>query len=118
MPAGQKLEYEFSCSEDLEERLSFDAAVQIQIYRIVQEAISNVCRHAGATRVWMSVSLSEGNFVVRLEDNGQGIDWTGKRTSAGRGLNNIRSRASLIDAEVESSARAAGGSVFEVRKKV
>src|SRR6185295_11625196 len=51
LPADRKLEYEFVCEEDLEERVKLDATVQIQIYRILQEAISNICRHAQAKRI-------------------------------------------------------------------
>jgi ligand-binding sensor domain-containing protein len=45
-----KFEYAFTCEENLEERLTLTPATQMQIYRIAQEAISNICRHAAATR--------------------------------------------------------------------
>jgi len=118
LPAGQKPEYEFSCGEDLEERLGFDAAVQIQIYRIAQETISNICRHAAATRIQLVVQVVDGDFLLTLGDNGRGFDWTGKRTGSGRGLNNIRSRASLIDAQVRWRPNSGGGSTFTLRKKL
>jgi signal transduction histidine kinase/ligand-binding sensor domain-containing protein len=119
MPPDHRLDVEFQGGADLDDRPGFDEAVQIQIYRIVQEVISNVCRHAEATRVRLAVEVLDGQFVVALEDNGRGFDWTNSRVMAGRGLNNIRSRASLIDAVVDWSSRPqGGGSVFTLRKRV
>ena len=115
MPAEGRFEYEFACDEAIEEKLRLAPAVQIQVYRIVQEAISNVCRHSGATHVRLEVSCdSEGRWVIRLEDNGRGFDAAARSVSNGRGLANIRSRASLIEAEVEWGAQAGGGTVFSV----
>jgi signal transduction histidine kinase len=44
-----KFDYEFVCDDALDEKLSLPASAQIQIYRIAQEALSNICRHAGAS---------------------------------------------------------------------
>jgi signal transduction histidine kinase/ligand-binding sensor domain-containing protein len=117
LPAEEKFEYQFVCSDDLEERLHFDAAVQIQIYRIVQEAINNACRHAAASRVRLSVEIAGADFIVTLEDNGRGFDMTTRHGKASRGLTNIRSRASLIDAEVHWRTRPGGGVIFTLRKR-
>ena len=107
MPPDCKFTYEFSCDEHLEERLHFAPGVQMQVYRIVQEAVSNVCRHAAARRVRLSVAADDdGRFLLTLEDDGRGFD-TDRRKSpaAGRGLASIRARASMIDAEVRWQRR-------------
>src|SRR6185295_11823792 len=88
LPADRKLEYEFTCDEDLEERVKLDATVQIQIYRILQEAISNICRHAQAARVRLSIAIPDGDVLFTLEDDGRGFDWTRRQGDVGRGLNN------------------------------
>ncbi len=117
IPADCKFTYEFTCDEDLEERLRFPPGVQIQLYRIVQEAVSNVCRHAGATHVQLDVSAAGQNeLMLTLEDNGHGFDPDNKKARLGRGLANIRARASIIDAEVEWSKRPTGGVRFTLRK--
>jgi signal transduction histidine kinase len=101
LPEGEKFEYEFACDEGVEERLALDAGERIQVYRIVQEAVTNVCRHARAARVRLSAGIDDaGAFVVELED---------------RGVANIRSRASMIGAEVSWSRREGGGSRFVLR---
>jgi signal transduction histidine kinase len=114
-PAGRKFEYEFHCDEGIEERSQLTTNVQLQIYRIVQEAVSNIWRHAAATEVKMFVSATDGNFLLRLEDNGQSFDLN-HNNSEGRGLANMRARAGLIDAEISWERGRDGGTVFELTK--
>ena len=116
-PPDCKFEYEFTCDEDLDERIELAPGVRMQIYRILQEAVSNVCRHAAATTVRLSLSLSdEGAFLLRLEDDGRDFNPDEKKLRHGRGLTNIRARASLIEAEVSWSRREGGGTVFTLTK--
>ncbi len=116
-PPDCKFEYEFTCAEDLEERIELAVGVRMQVYRILQEAVSNVCRHAAATFVRLSLSLTDdGAFLLRLEDDGRDFNPLEKRPQHGRGLTNIRARASLIEAEVSWSKRHGGGTVFTLSK--
>lgn len=117
-PADCRFEYEFKCVEDLEERIHLAPGERMQIYRIAQEAINNICRHAGATHVRLEVNTSEDNcFVFKLEDNGKNFDpKDAKRRKSGRGLSNILARASLIEAEVSWARRRNGGTIFTLRK--
>jgi signal transduction histidine kinase len=143
LPPDRKFEYEFECSDELEERLKLDSGSSIQIYRIVQEAVSNACRHAGASHVKLSariddsaggsdgIGIPDGNdqtstashsdraagvLVVILEDDGRGFDADARAKRQGRGLSNIRSRASMIEAEVTWRKGTKGGTVFTLRK--
>ncbi|MBI4854981.1 MAG: hypothetical protein HY819_24540 [Acidobacteria bacterium] len=114
LPKEEKFDYEFICDDELEEKINFDSAIQIQIYRIVQEAISNICKHAKAKKVFLNVDISEDNiFTVLISDDGCGFT-VGKKT--GRGLSNIRSRASLIEAEVFWQTNPLGGTLFKLQK--
>jgi signal transduction histidine kinase len=113
-----KFEYEFVCDDALDEKLNLSSSVQIQIYRIAQEALSNICRHADAGRVKMSVAVTDtGEFSLQIEDDGRGFDGSGIRKKPGRGVANIRARASMIDAEVDWAKRDGGGTVFTLHKK-
>ena len=49
------------------------AAIEMACYRIVQEAVTNVVRHAYATRCSVSLELQEALMVVEVKDNGQGL---------------------------------------------
>ena len=74
-PPDCKFEYEFVCSQAFDEMVKLPASAQIQVYRITQEALSNICRHASASRVKMTVSAaSDGAFDLQIEDNGRGFD--------------------------------------------
>lgn len=117
-PPEKMFEYEFVCDGGIEERLKLTPADQIQIYRIAQEAVSNICRHSGATWVKLAVGIDvSGELLIKVEDNGCGFD-ASKLAKMGRGLTNIRSRASLIEASVSWSARRGGGTEFTLRKTV
>jgi signal transduction histidine kinase/ligand-binding sensor domain-containing protein len=117
-PAAHRFTYDFVCDEDLEERLALAPGVQMQVYRIVQEAVSNVCRHAEAEHVSLSVHLDDaGDFLLKLSDDGRGFDADNKRALKGRGLAGIRARASLIEAEAGWSRREGGGTVFTLCKR-
>jgi signal transduction histidine kinase len=117
-PAAHRFTYDFVCDEDLEERLALAPGVQMQVYRIVQEAVSNVCRHAKAEHVSLSVHLDDaGDFLLKLADDGRGFDADNKRALKGRGLAGIRARASLIEAEADWARRDEGGTVFTLRKR-
>jgi len=114
-----RFDYEFECDDDLDEKLNLSSSVQIQIYRIAQEALSNICRHANARRVKMSVAVAEtAGFDLRIEDDGRGFDGSGTRRKPGRGVANIRARASMIDAEVAWAKRDGGGTVFTLHKQL
>ncbi|HKQ54214.1 MAG TPA: ATP-binding protein, partial [Pyrinomonadaceae bacterium] len=90
---------------------------EMQIYRILQEAVSNISRHARATHVRLAVKTTDaGEFLLALEDNGRDFDPQDVKVKQGRGLANIRARASLIEAEVSWSRRAGGGTEFTLRK--
>jgi signal transduction histidine kinase/ligand-binding sensor domain-containing protein len=113
-----KFAYEFMCDDTLDEKLNLPSSTQIQIYRVAQEALSNICRHANAKHVKMSVAVTAaGVFDLQIEDDGLGFDGSGTRKKPGRGLANIRARASMIDAEVEWGKRNGGGTVFTLHKQ-
>ena len=115
-PEEKRFEYEFHCDDALEEQSRLAPSVQMQIYRIVQEAVNNIWRHADATHVKMFVTSSPpGGFLLRLEDNGRPFD-RANNNSEGRGLANMRARAGLIDAEISWVGLDGGGTVFTLQK--
>lgn len=114
LPAAEKFAYEFICDEDLEDRLRLSEIEQIQLYRIVQEALNNVCRHATAKQVHLVVRAISQDLLIEVCDDGKGL--AGAMTNRnGHGLANIRSRANLIGAQV-SWQDAKPGCRFELRK--
>src|SRR3569833_240005 len=80
---------------------------RLAIYRIVQEQLNNIIKHACATSVSVSLSQTNGDTILIVNDNGKGFDTLGKRN--GIGLNNIISRAKVFNGKVKiESARGKG----------
>jgi ligand-binding sensor domain-containing protein/signal transduction histidine kinase len=85
---------------------------RIHIYRIFQESLHNVVKHANATRMTVAVSRSNGAVRIVIEDNGQGLvaaNGGAKGTSMGFGLMGIKERARILGGVVEFRAGDAGG---------
>jgi two-component system, NarL family, sensor histidine kinase UhpB len=90
---------------------SFDAlpsASAMQIYRIVQEALTNVARHAEATQLELQLSAKAGALVLRLADNGRGLEATPRRPGA-IGLFSMAERARDIGATFHARPGPTGG---------
>ncbi len=85
--------------------------VQLAIYRIVQESLTNVLRHSGATRASVDVGIEEGTYVITVDDNGSGF----ADTEPGRGLTGIRERAELLGGTLETGRSPSGGAEVIVR---
>ena len=116
-PAEKRFKYDFTCEEGLDEKAKLPGNVQMQIYRIVQETITNICRHSGASNVLMDVRCSDdGDFTLAIEDDGRPFHITEANKSDGRGLANMRARASLIEAELSWTSGQAGGTRFLLRR--
>ncbi len=73
---------------------------RLQLYRIVQEGLNNIQKHSHANEVELSIGLQDGLIVIKVTDNGRGIDPSKIRADS-HGLVNIRQRAQLIGAHVE-----------------
>ncbi|MEP7337846.1 MAG: two-component regulator propeller domain-containing protein [Acidobacteriota bacterium] len=114
LPAEEKFAYEFVCESELEDRLQLSQIERIQLYRIVQEALNNICRHARAKHVRLSVRAEKNDLLIEICDDGEGFNGE-SINKTGHGLANIRSRANLINAQV-SWNDAQPGCRFDVRK--
>jgi signal transduction histidine kinase/streptogramin lyase len=116
LPAEEKFAYEFTCEANLEDRLRLSHIERIQLYRMVQEALNNICRHARAKHVKMEVYAENStDLVIEVRDDGVGFDGA-RINKTGHGIANIRSRANLIGAKAEWK-NAHPGCRFEIRKE-
>jgi len=107
--------YKFLASEDIEEHLNFSPNVQMQIYRIAQEVLTNIKHHSDAKLVEMKVDLSEEVFILSISDDGTPFSPTTDTAHKGRGIANIKSRAALIEAEVDWLQNESHGTEFSLR---
>ena len=103
----------FTADAAVEDRIKFPLNVQLQIYRIAQEVLTNIVRHSSATEVSMNVEATDGGeFALTIRDNGDAFQPDGSQK--GRGIANIRSRANLINGKVDWKESRRGGNVFSL----
>ncbi|MGE5358988.1 MAG: sensor histidine kinase [Bacteroidales bacterium] len=82
------------------------------VFRVAQEALANVARHARATKVAVSLGSAERQVRLEVRDNGQGFDQAGD--AAGMGLRNMKARAAEIRGIVAVTSRPGEGTVVRM----
>jgi signal transduction histidine kinase len=90
--------------------------VQLALYRIVQESLTNVVRHARATRATVTIIESADSYELVISDNGTGATSSTKPGEGGRGLLGMRERAELLGGTLDAGQGKHGG--FEVRASI
>jgi signal transduction histidine kinase len=100
---------------------SFDdipASVALGLYRITQEALQNVAKHAKAADAEVSLRYSEGLLCLTIADRGLGMELRSAHAPAGLGLISIKERARLLHGTVEILSKATQGTTITVRLDV
>src|SRR6266540_1310639 len=87
------------------------AGVDLAAYRIVQEALTNVTRHAASTTATVRVVYGNDDLVVEIDDDGRGA--SSDPNGSGTGIRGMRERAAALGGELEAGPRPGGG--FRVR---
>jgi signal transduction histidine kinase len=98
------IEAEWAAPDDLPQTLS--ARAYVQTTRILREAVSNIIKHSGASLCDMRVSISDGDFLLIIQDNGGGIPLElDGRLDRGHGMASMKHRAKQLQGQclVESS---------------
>jgi two-component system, NarL family, sensor histidine kinase UhpB len=100
---------------DLDWKLpQLSAEVELVIYRVAQEALTNVLRHAGATEVFVGFKREDGELVLVVRDNGRGLPPAVRES----GLRAMRDRARVIDATLEVGPDPRRGTAIVLRVPV
>jgi PAS domain S-box-containing protein len=98
--------------EDMDFQL--DESQAIALFRIVQESLTNIARHAKADRVDILFGKSGDDYSLKVRDNGSGFDTRAKKTDS-FGLVGMRERALLLGGEVIINSKQGEGTEIEVR---
>jgi PAS domain S-box-containing protein len=85
------------------------------LFRIVQEALTNILRHAQATRVEVVLSVKDGMLDLTVADNGRGITEADRLSRKSLGLLGMQERAHLIGGQWEITGRPGAGTTLQVR---
>ncbi len=91
----------------------FSKEEEIIVYRIIQECLTNIAKHAGATRVSLTCGLSDGSVLLQIEDNGKGFDvqeaFLKNPGARGLGLPALHERARMLGGSMNVLSREATG---------
>jgi signal transduction histidine kinase len=107
--AGLKCTLELPSDE-----LTLDPHVSIALYRILQEALTNIGKYARAKNVHVELHASEDNITLLIEDDGIGIRDDAQKNKLSHGITGMRQRVRALQGEFSISRRAEGGTLIEV----
>jgi two-component system, NarL family, sensor kinase len=99
-------------TEGLNERL--DGNVETVLYRVIQECVNNVIKHAGANTLDISLIRDTDGIAATIEDNGKGFEITGLKKKEGLGLKNIKSRINFLKGTVEVDSSPGNGTLIAI----
>ena len=93
--------------------------MQTALYRIVQESLANIARHARASKVVLHIQQSDASIGMTIRDDGRGFDASAAhsevRGELGFGMHSIRERALMLGGECTVRARPGAGTTIEIR---
>jgi len=102
---GLKVDFQAAGMDDL----AVDPEIEINLYRLLQEALNNIQKHAEAQRVVIRLVASYPNIILRIEDDGKGFDVEGRLLQASNekrmGLGSMEERVSLLNGTLRIRSR-------------
>ena len=119
MPAIENLLHDLSERTGIQVSLTGSDALEslreplvTAVYRMIQEALTNVARHSHATQVTVALDATDGRLGVNVRDNGQGMNPDPNRKSFG--VLGIRERAKTLGGEARIYSPPEGGTIVEI----
>jgi PAS domain S-box-containing protein len=101
------------------DELDLEYETEINIYRLIQEALNNIKRHAGADRVTIRLVASSPDIVIRIKDNGKGFDVNDRRRRALKekrmGLQSMVERVGLLAGKISIQSRPTKGTYILIK---
>jgi signal transduction histidine kinase len=88
--------------------------VALCVYRIAQEALRNLAKHAAVNEAWVTLVADGTDLLLRVQDKGVGFDPASVRSEAGLGLSSMEERARLIQAQLSVTSAPERGTTVEV----
>jgi signal transduction histidine kinase len=92
-----------------------DATIGIHVYRVLQEALNNVAKHAGADRATVRLRVEPGALELEVEDHGKGLSADATPSGRGLGLVAMRERAELVRGSLEFLIPSGGGTLVRLK---
>ena len=99
--------------------LKLDYGFQINLYRLVQEGLTNIRKHASASRVTLKLAAAFPNIILRVEDDGRGFDVQARAASAGQekrmGLRSMQERVNLLNGKMKLRSKPGQGTKVTIK---
>jgi two-component system NarL family sensor kinase len=99
-------------------RKDMPAIIQANIYRIVQETLTNAVRHAQASKIILQCSQNGNTFLITIEDNGTGFDAEAALKAEGMGFSNIKSRVDYLKGKMDIESAVNEGTSINIELDV
>jgi signal transduction histidine kinase len=99
----------------MEASIDLDEDQTVAIFRIVQESLTNVTRHAKASRVDITLSQNADDVIVEVRDDGKGFDSADAARKKSFGLLGMRERAAVLGGNIDITSVPRQGTVVSVR---
>ncbi|HOV10773.1 MAG TPA: PAS domain S-box protein [Bacteroidales bacterium] len=109
---NNNIDFEYTVMGDFD---SFSEQKAFSIYRIVQEGLNNIAKHAQATEAKLAMIEKEGSSLILIEDDGKGFTNENFSRSKGNGLSNMRQRALLLDGTMSIQSGINSGTVIVIK---
>jgi two-component system NarL family sensor kinase len=91
-----------------------DMNTEINLYRIVQELVSNILKHSQANEIILQLNRYESELLLTIEDNGIGFDTSSELLKQGMGLKNIKSRVTKLNGKFHIDSHKGKGSIITI----
>jgi signal transduction histidine kinase len=112
--AAVRARHHLSITVDTADEPDATPAIKEAIYRVGQEALNNIAKHAGATAVVITLAASAGELVLRVRDDGRGFNAAGSFPGH-LGLRSMRERAAAVGGVIEISSAPGQGTEVTMR---
>ena len=100
-------------------KLHLDSNTEIHLYRLVQEGLNNIRKHAHATRATIKMVGAFPNIILRIEDNGKGFDVTAQELKLNKerrmGLRGMKERVKLLQGRMTIQSRPMRGTKILIK---
>jgi PAS domain S-box-containing protein len=103
------------CELEMDESLELDEPYATAVFRIVQESLANIAKHAQARQAGVRVAREGGEIVIAVHDDGVGFDPLAARKAQSLGLIGLRERAQLLEGSVDIDSAPGRGTRVEAR---
>ena len=80
---------------------SLNTTIKTYLFRIAQEALNNIVKHAGASQVEINLERTKDDVLLKIRDDGKGFNLQEIKGGTGHGMNNMRERVNLLKGEIE-----------------